>query len=331
MNRPPRLALPTSRTIAATAAVIIGASGGLGAQNRLLSDLPVVARVPLARSPDWLAEGFGSMWVVNYRPNRVSRIDPASNTVVAEIPLGSAGCLGIVVALDRVWVPTCGDGTLNEIDPATNQVARRIPVPIAGGREGAFAFSDGSFWIPANVPDSSSADVVRVDPRSGSVIAHVGVGTRTDVVIAGFGAVWAASSVGDVVLRIDPRSAAVIVRVAVGPSPKFMAAGEGALWVQNRRDGSVSRVDPAVNREVARIEARVPTPYGDITVAAGAVWLSVNKTPLTRIDPRTNLVTHQFTGGDGADAVRFGFGSLWIADHAHGELWRIDLNRLPPP
>ena len=331
MNRRFTIAHATRRVITVAAAIGIGVPGGLDAQVRALEELPVVARVLLARSPDWLAEGFGSMWVVNYRPNRVSRIDPASNAVVAEIPLGSTGCLGIVVALDRVWVPTCGDGTLNEIDPATNQVARRIPVPIAGGREGAFAFSDGSFWLPANVPDSSSSDIVRVDPRSGSVIAHVAVGTRTDVVVAGFGAVWAASSVGDVVLRIDPRSTAVIARVDVGPSPKFMAAGEGALWVQNRRDGSVSRVDPEANREIARIEARVPTPYGDITVAAGAVWLSVNRTPLTRIDPRTNRVTHQFTGGDGADAVRFGFGALWIADHAHGEVWRIDLNRLPPP
>lgn len=315
----------------AASAVLAGSATQAGAQVRALEELPIAARVPLARSPDWLAEGFGSMWVVNYRPNRVSRIDPASNTVIAEIPLGSTGCLGIVVALGRVWVPTCGDGTLNEIDPGANQVSRRIPVPIAGGREGAFAFSDGSFWIPSNAPDSSSSDVVRVDPVSGNVIAHVAVGARSDVVIAGFDAVWAASSAGDVVLRIDPRSAAVVARVAVGPSPKFMAAGEGAVWVQNRRDGSVSRVDPATNHEAARIEARVPTPYGDITVAAGAVWLSVNKTPLTRIDPRTNRLTHQFVGGDGADAVRFGFGALWIADHAHGEVWRVDLGRFPAP
>src|SRR3954463_12314976 len=40
-----------------------------------LSRLPVTARVALPRSADWMAFGFGSVWVVNYRPSRVSRVD----------------------------------------------------------------------------------------------------------------------------------------------------------------------------------------------------------------------------------------------------------------
>jgi virginiamycin B lyase len=298
-----------------------------------LAQLPITARVDVPSSADWMAFGFGAVWVVNYRPDRVSRIDTATNRVTADIPIGRNGCLGIVTSADRVWVATCGDGVMNEIDPRTDSIVRRIPLPIKRGREGAFAFADGSFWVPDNVTDSASSTVVRIDGRTGATLGRIATGARSDVIVAGFGSIWVASSAEGVVVRIDPSGAGVgrvVARIPVGKSPKFMSAGEGALWVQNRADGSVSRIDPATNREVARIEAHAPTPAGDISAGGGAVWLAVDGKPVTRIDPRTNTVTHQYVGGDGADAVRWGAGALWVADHKVGQVWRIDASRIVP-
>jgi streptogramin lyase len=291
-----------------------------------LATLNVVARVALPAAPDWIAIGFGSVWVVNYRPDRISRIDPGTARLIADVPLGPDACLGIAIALDRVWAPTCGDGVINEIDPRTNRVVRRINAPIKAGREGAFAYANHSFWIPANASDASSSALARIDASSGRLLATIPVGKRTDVAIAGFGSVWAASSDENVVLRIDPVSNIVMQRISVGGSPKFMTAGAGAVWVQNRSDGSVTRIDVDGNRETARIEAQAPTEWGDIATGAGAVWLSVDGKPVTRIDPRTNEVSHQFVGGDGADATRYGLGALWVADHKRGELWKIDVS-----
>jgi len=323
-------------------AVFCAAAAGLAAAVRVdaqnaaplepprvsLDKLPITARIDLPSSADWIAFGFGSVWVVNYRPDRVSRIDTATNRVTANIPIGRNGCLGVVAGSDRVWVPSCGDGVINEIDPKADSIVRKIPAPIKRGREGAFAFANGSFWIPDNVSDSSSNTVARIDARSGAVLSRVATGTRSDVVIAGFGSVWVASSGEDVVVRIDPSTNAIVARIAVGGSPKFMTAGEGAVWVQNRTDGSVSRIDPATNRETARVAAKAPTRAGDISAGGGFVWLSVDGLPVTRIDPRTNTVTHQFVGGDGADAIRFGAGAVWVADHKIGQLWRIDPGRI---
>jgi streptogramin lyase len=148
------------------------------------------------------------------------------------------------------------------------------------------------------------------------------------VVVAGFGAVWVASSATDTVFRIDPARNEVVARIAVGPSPKFMTIGSDALWVQNRGDGSVSRIDPIANREVVRIEAHAPTEWGDIAAGEGAIWLSVDGTPITRIDPHTNRVSYQFVGGKGVDAIRVGYGALWLADHEQGEVWKVDVRQL---
>jgi virginiamycin B lyase len=319
--------------LAATALSLAGGTGRAQApavrDPRLaLDSLPVVARIDLPSSADWMAFGFGSVWVVNYRPSRVSRVDAITNRVVADIPLGRSGCLGVVVALARVWVPTCGDGVVNEIDPQTDSVVRRIPAPIKSGREGAVAFADGALWIPDNASDSTSSSVVRLDLKSGELGARVSTGKRSDVVVAGFESIWVASSAENVVTRVEPATGRVIARISVGRSPKFMAAGEGAVWVQNRYDGSVSRIDPATNREAARIPAWAPTLAGDIAAGGGYVWLSANGMPVTRIDSKTNRVTHQYVGGDGIDAIRWGAGGLWIADHAIGQLWRIDDRRI---
>ncbi|HEY4305476.1 MAG TPA: hypothetical protein VGM82_13450 [Gemmatimonadaceae bacterium] len=328
----------TSRAPAIIAAMLLAvstqtASGQkpIARDPRLSLDaLPVTARLDLPSSADWIAFGFGSLWVVNYRPSRVSRVDATTNQLSADIPLGPRGCLGVIVALERVWVPTCGDGVVNEIDPTRDSIVRRIPAPIKTGREGAVAFADGALWIPDNATDSSSTSIARLDLKSGAVQAHIATGRRSDVAIAGFGSVWVASSAENVVVRIDPATNAVIARITVGRSPKFMAAGEGAVWVQNRYDGSVSRIDPATNKEVARINAWAPTQAGDISAGGGAVWLSVSGMPVTRIDPKRNVVTHQYVGGDGVDAIRWGAGALWVADHAVGQLWRIDDRRITP-
>ena len=321
------------RDLGVVATLLAVASSTICAQNardpRLsLDSLPVVARVDLPSSADWMAFGFGSVWVVNYRPSRVSRVDVATNRLLADIPLGRSGCLGVVVAMERVWVPTCGDGVVNEIDPRTDSVVRRIPAPIKLGREGAAAFADGSLWIPDNASDSTSSSIVRLDLKTGEIGARVSTGKRSDVAIAGFGSIWVASSAENVVTRVDPATGQIVARIPVGRSPKFMTAGEGAVWIQNRYDGSVSRIDPATNRETARIAAWAPTLAGDIAAGGGYVWLSANGMPVTRIDPKTSAVTHQYVGGDGIDAIRWGAGALWIADHSVGQLWRIDDRRI---
>lgn len=296
-----------------------------------LDSLPVVARIELPKSADWITFGDKSVWVVNYSPDRVSRIDDRTNRLIADIPIGKNGCLGVLYEAERIWVATCGDSVVNEIDPRTNTVARKIHVPIKRGREGAFAIANGSFWIPDNVTDSASSSIARVDMKSGAVIASVKTGARSDVAISGFGSVWVASSRENVVTRIDPSTNRVLATIAVGKSPKFMTAGEGAIWVQNRTDGSVSRIDPRQNVEVARIQARAPTGAGDISAGGGAVWLSVDGKPVTRIDAKTNVVTHQFVGGAGADAIRYGVGAIWVADHKVGELWRVEVTTLRVP
>jgi DNA-binding SARP family transcriptional activator len=73
----------------------------------------LVARIPLPMTPRRVVLGAGSVWVSgNTRPDHhdgitggvVVRIDPATNRIVAAIPLGDVAADGILVSHGAVWV-----------------------------------------------------------------------------------------------------------------------------------------------------------------------------------------------------------------------------------
>ncbi|HTH63978.1 MAG TPA: YncE family protein [Gemmatimonadales bacterium] len=296
-----------------------------------LDSLPIVARIAVPSRPDWLAMGFGSVWVVDYRPPSVARIDPTTNRVVSSIPLSGDACLGLAITRDAVWVPDCAHHVVVQIDPTTNRVARTIAIDFRVDDEGAFVAADGSLWLFVTDSLAASSTLERVDPASGRIQARIPVGAGSYVVAGDSVTLWVSSTHGAQLERIDPGYNAVTAHVAVAPRPKFVAVGAGGVWVLHQQTGSVSLIDPDRGVVAATVAAGLPTPWGDITIGAGAVWVSVNGTPVTRIDPVTRAVTRQYVGGSGADAIRYGFGSLWVSDHEHGEVWRIDPSRIVAP
>jgi YVTN family beta-propeller protein len=63
----------------------------------------VVARIPVGRGPTDIAAGAGSVWVANYLDGTISRIDPATNSVVDTIAVG-AWPEHIAAGQGGVWV-----------------------------------------------------------------------------------------------------------------------------------------------------------------------------------------------------------------------------------
>jgi DNA-binding beta-propeller fold protein YncE len=126
-----------------------------------------------------------------------------------------------------------------------------------------------------------------------------------------------------VLTRVDPATNTVVATIPVGQNPRFLAVGEGSVWTLNQGDGTISRVDIKTNTLTTSIEAGLPGGGGEIAVGAGSVWVTMMDIPLTRIDVATNRVAQQFVG-KGGDAVRFGFGSVWLSDLRGGRVLRLD-------
>ena len=147
--------------------------------------------------------GGGLLWVANHDAATVTRIDPASGKVVADIPVPSEPHR-VAYGAGAVWVSNWHDNSVSRIDPHTNRVVGS-PIPIGSHRAGNLAVGAGDLWVTSDYrPEAAPEDVV--------------------------------------VIRIDPQTNRAAVTIAVGGHPIDVAATEGAVWVSVANPGTVLRI-----------------------------------------------------------------------------------------
>jgi len=298
--------------------------------KRDAATLPIIQKIHIGGDPDWLSIGFGSVWVSVPKNNEIVRVNPIRNTVQARVPLGEdkEPCYGIGIGPDRAWVLNCQSQSLARIDPGKNKVDLRVPVSIDHSGEGGIAVSRDSVWFVSN-EDGHSSTLTQVNSHSGRTVRKIAVGKDSAVVKLGFASVWAVSSGEGKIYRVDPRKGKVVATIPVNAGPRFATVGAGSLWVLTQSDGNVARIDPVKNKVSAVIPAQVPGAGGEICYGGGFIWVTMSGTPVMRIDPARNRVVDQYGNYKNADAIRFGFSSIWVSDHGKGDLWRIDPRKMP--
>lgn len=241
----------------------------------------IVAEVPVGIRPGPLAFGGGSLWVGNLDDRNVTRIDPQKQTASATIPLEGRTPTAIAVGAGALWVAHGARGELSRVDLQFNQVSE--PIKAIG-----------------TPPTSQDAGVA-----------------------VGAGAVWAAY--GDSTLvRIDPDDVRVVNRALTGAEPAGVAVGGGSVWVANSGDSSVHRFNPTSFEEGPLGHFNVGRQPADIAFGAGAVWVAcAGGDVVWRIDPADGS-TNVISVGDGPAAVAVGPGAVWVANTAGRSVSRID-------
>ena len=309
-------------TLALTSCVLTVLAYAQEFQKLDAAALPIQAKIHIGGDPDWLATAFGSVWVSVPRTNEIVRIDPRRNVIQARIRVDNGPCYGIGAGATHVWVLNCKSQTLVRVNPRTNKVDVKVLAIIAPHGEGSIAADASGVWYVSN-QDGHSSTLVHADAL-GRTRAKIPVGEDSAVVNVAFGSVWVTSSGEGKVYRVDPKLHTVIATVSVAATPRFTTVSDDSIWVLSQSDGSIARISPKENRVTATIQAKVPGPGGDIAYGGGYIWAAANGTPLIRIDPTTNRVMEEYGNYKGADAIRFGFGSVWVSDHGNGDVWRID-------
>ncbi len=260
--------------------------------------------------------GLGSL-----AANSVGVIDPGSNRIVAQVPVGIRPG-AITVGASSVWVANLGDRSLSRINPVSKGVVRTIPLasPPTG-----LAADTRRVWVVSG-SSTDSGELSTVDPefnslRSRSVPATDFWPNVSPSAARAFGDLWVVDWDG-LVLRLDPKTENVLATVAVGNAPTAIAAGAGALWVANTDDGTVSRIDPT-----NVVTATIPVGHGPsaIAVGAGAVWVTEGLDgDLVRIDPTTNAATSVISVGGTPSGVAAGRTGVWVVDSKGEMLVRVD-------
>jgi streptogramin lyase len=178
--------------------------------NSILATIVVGQRGP--GGPHDVAFGLGSVWVsagnapiTSGREGNVVRIDPATNTIQATIPIpwSASACGSFAITDEAVWMSSCFDQhTLIRIDPLTNAVAAAIDL---GGYGGNPTLVNGSLWLTVSTGiGTDPSTVVRIDPVSNSIdrIMALGAAFRGESMLVVNNSVWISDALSNQVLRL---------------------------------------------------------------------------------------------------------------------------------
>lgn len=264
-----------------------------------------------------VAVGEDSVWVSGY--HAVTRIDPASNHVLATIDLEGAfeWICSCAVGAGAVWASNNQSETLFRIDPATLSVK---PIRVSGG-PGQIAIGDQGLWV------LRENAVSRVDFRSNAIASTIKVRAPSSIAVSDSG-VWVASSDNDMVFRIDPSREEVVATIKVGDKPSSVAVGKGAVWVTNMGENTVSRIEQHSNRVSATIA--VGAEPEDIATHSGSVWVvNQGSHTVSRISATTNRVVETIDAGLmqglSGHAIVVGEGAVWVTEVVTWTLRRIEI------
>ena len=273
------------------------------------SDLVIEAHI---NRPAFLtAFGFDSLWAP--QNGVLVRVNAADNSFV-EIPLpGVPGRYrGVGIGEDAVWIPDVANAVVHKIDPATNSIVLSIPVDLGENYNGSIGVGVGSIWVATQ--GKGAAWLARFSAETGEAQAQVKLPPSGAGVVFDNGAVWVAGTYKKEVYRVDAATNTLAATIKTGGNPRFLTAAFGSIWVVNEQGGAVHRIDPLTNTVAATIETGVSDGrFGDVTGGDGQIWASFAVAPVVQIDPATNTMVRRFNGSGLGQSIRYGGGSLWLA------------------
>jgi YVTN family beta-propeller protein len=292
----------------------------------------LTATIPVGQIPVRIAAGAGSVWVPNTLDGTLSRIDPATNQVVATIDLGAdhvdavaSGYATLTVAASdtAVWVtrsvsgadPTHSKRELLRIDPTTNAIVATTPLDVMPQ---LMAYGEGAVWITSH----ASNVLLRIDADTNQVVASIPLDAPLSLA-AGDGAVWVVTGLDQLTLtRVDPASNTIVDTYHLDTNALWFAVGGGSIWMGSFQTNEVLRIDEATHAILARVQVIQP---GSITYGLESVWVNSSVTKaVARIDPATNTVVETFPNGNEGGSIAIADGVVWVSLAQHGQVIRID-------
>lgn len=269
----------------------------------------IVAEVPVGIRPGPVAADDGAVWVGNLDDRTLTRVDSVRRAAAATISLDRRTPTGIAAGAGAVWVAHGPRGQLSRVDPQFNQLAETIDVAAQGAAQQG-AVAVGAGSVWAAYGESTLA---RVDPAQVLVVASSFAGGVPAALVVTRGSVWVANSGDSTVSRFDPTTLeeGPLRTISVGSRPTGIAYGADAIWVANAGDDTVTRIDPSTySTRTIPVGGRPVA----VAVGAGSVWVanSGDRT-VSRIDPTTGDVVRTIEVQNAPAGIAVADGLVWLA------------------
>ena len=230
---------------------------------------------------------------------------------------------------EHIWVAGAydsGPGTLTEIGLA-GDILRTVTVGDAPF--GVKYDGNGSIWVANEL----SRSVMKVDARSGTILATISVGDHAPYLMAldGDGNLWV-SCLPRTVYVINVATARVAATYTYSISQLQTDTGiafdGNDIWIADAYDNLVFRVDPATGANLQTVAVGKSPSY---VAFDGANLLVSNRksNDVTQIDPKAGAVLRAIAVGAEPVCITMANGWAWIANNSVGGVTRT--RSAPPP
>ena len=242
---------------------------------------------------------------------------PSDAKVVTTVRLGGQP-YDAVIAAGSLWIADF-EGRVTRLDPATRRVRGSVRV---GGTPVSIAADGDVVWVMSNdsSPDASRSHLIKLDARSGKILARVPVNGYGGRVEAGAGGLWLVPDRHSGNLeRIDPDSfeRTSFVRLG-GHATEGLSGGlsvsGNSVWT--REFESVLEIDGRSGRVVSRVRTGSPPLHFDtqrsLLAEGDGMWV-VGPTDGVLMRIERGGVTQRITVGVTADYVARVGSFIWVA------------------
>ncbi len=287
------------------------------------------AEIRVEGGPDFPLEAFGSLWMLTPDDEgSITRLDPATNEVIATIPVGTRLCQAIGATDDAIWA--CTRGGVVEVDPEANEVVGTVELPTAEFY-GYLPFGDGALWVPSGEVTRTD-QLQRIDPSTATIAATYPLEFDAQWLTYGLDAVWLTDTADGKLWRFDPETEELSEVAAGFPDPGASAIGAGSVWLaihsahESRPavdETTLLRLDPATGEVQAEIATGGPMFEAMIHAADDAVWLRAPVPFVGLIDPSSNEMTEAIMANYGGGSITVAFESVWATSIEFNTVWRL--------
>lgn len=292
-------------------------------------DERLLASFTILKEPDEMVFVQGFIWTKT-ADGHVVQIDPATNTVMADIKVDTATiphhyCQGMGTDGEDVWVCSASREADNthidvvRVDPVSQSVVETFKV----GKifeQLDLPFLLNQIWVLAD----GGGRLIGIDVTTNQVSSTIDLGARCFQVAAVDRVLMATCALDDLVLQIDPEKSEITARVTLERPGTIAGNGDG-IWVAQA--ASIVRLDPTTLNPVVTFSNLPNMDTGDIFVTKEAVWVRHQGGFLYQIDPASNQIVKQImidqdlAGG----SVLVTSDSIWATAYDDNLLVRLSL------
>jgi serine/threonine protein kinase len=278
----------------------------------------------------------GSGGLSSVAPDSVGVIDPGSNDLIGEIPVGKQP-RAITTGAGAVWVANEDDKTVMRIDPL--DTTSRPDLITIDGFPTDVNVGAGDVWVALGPPGEftriNRVQNEAISPRR-ALSGETPCGGPFASIAVGGGYAWFVCRVPGEMGQINPKTLSArsfgydagLLTSGQSVTPEYadVAYGLGSLWLVNRAGNQVVPVDPLTTQKQDPIS--VGTSPTAVAIGDGVLWVAnFESDTVTRVTVSASgaaPTSETFPVGDGPIDVAVGEGAVWVANQLDRTAMRLD-------